>query len=111
MIRSPSGQLNVTAQSGFPLENSETHRSQEIDTSIVPSTSSSNTNTDNQLVWSSRIRNSLNPQITQQITKVRFLGILEALFLYWDENFRNILNSKASIHNFFYTGLQTNILA
>ena len=64
MIRSPRGQLNVTAQSGFPFENSETHMSQEIDTSIVPSTSSSNTNIDEQLVWSSPIRNSLNPQIT-----------------------------------------------
>ena len=41
--------------------------SQEIDTSIVPSTLSSNTNTDNQLVWSSPIRNSLNAQITRQI--------------------------------------------
>ena len=67
MIRSPRGQLKITAQSGFPLENSETHMSQEIDTSIVPSTSSSNTNIDNKLVWSSPIRNSLNPQITPQI--------------------------------------------
>ena len=67
MIRSPRGQLNVTAQSGLPLENSETHRSQEIDTSIVPSTTSFNRNIDNQLVWSSPIRNSLNPQITRQI--------------------------------------------
>ena len=68
MIRSPRGQLIFTAQSGFPLENSETHMSQEIDTSIVPSTSTSNTNNDNQLVWSSPIRSSLNPQITRQIT-------------------------------------------
>ena len=67
MIRSPRGQINVTAQSGFPLKNSESYMSQEINTSIVPSTSSSNTNTDNQLVWSSPIRNSLNPQITRQI--------------------------------------------
>ena len=67
MKRSPRGQINVFAQSGFPLENSESYMSQEINTSIVPSTSSSNTNTDNQLVWSSPIRNSLNPQLTRQI--------------------------------------------
>ena len=67
MIRSPRGQLNVTAHSGFPLENSETHMRQEIDSSSVPSTSSSNINTDNQLVWSSPFRNSLNPQITREI--------------------------------------------
>ena len=67
MIRSPRGQLNVTAHSGFPLENSGTHMRQEIDTSSVPSTSSSNINTDNQLVWSSPFRISLNPQITRQI--------------------------------------------
>ena len=67
MIRSARGQLNVTAQSGFPLEISESYVSQEIDTSTVPSTSSSNTNTDNHMVWSSPIRNSLNPQITRQI--------------------------------------------
>ena len=67
MILSPRGQLNATAHSGFPLENSETHMRQEIDTSSVPSESSSNTNTDNQLVWSSPFRNSLNPQITRQI--------------------------------------------
>ena len=67
MIRLPRGQLNVTAHSGCPLENSETHMRQEIDTSSVPSTSSSNINTDNQLVWSSPFRNSLYPQITRQI--------------------------------------------
>ena len=65
MIQSPRGQLNVTAQSGFPLEISKSYLSQKLDTSNVPSTSSSNSNTDNQLVWSSPIRNSLNPQITQ----------------------------------------------
>ena len=67
MIRSPRGQINVSAQSGFPLENSDSYKSQEINTLIVPSTSSSNTNTDNQLVWSSPIRSSLNLQITRQI--------------------------------------------
>ena len=67
MIRSPRGQIYVTADSGFSTENSETLMRQEIDASSVPSTSSSNINRDNQLVWSSPFRNGLNPQITRQI--------------------------------------------
>ena len=68
MLQSDRGQLNVAAQSGFPLEAIESRMNQEINLSIETPTQSNYTDTDNQLVWSNTIHTKLNPQITRELT-------------------------------------------
>ena len=68
MLQSDRGQLNVAAQSGFPLEAIENRMNQELNISIESPTQSNYTDTDNQMVWSNPIHTTLSPQITRQLT-------------------------------------------
>ena len=67
MLQSARGQINVDAQSGFPLEAIENRMNQELNTSVESPTESTYTDIDNHLVWSNPIRTTLNPQITRQL--------------------------------------------
>ena len=59
--------MNVSAQSNFPLQVTESYIHQDSDTSSTSSSHINNTETDNQLVWSNPIHNTLNPQIARQL--------------------------------------------
>ena len=63
MLQSARGQINVDAQSGFPLEAIENRMNQELNTSIESPTESNYRDIENQLVWSNPIRTTLDPQI------------------------------------------------
>ena len=67
MIQSPSGQINVTAPTGFPIEVTEIHMNQEPNTTFTSPPYTDYTDSQNQLVCSCPIQNTLNPQIIRQL--------------------------------------------
>ena len=67
MIQSPRDQIMSIAQFGFPFQQVENLMNQESNTSFTSSVNTDITDTQNQLVWSHPIHNTLNPQIIRQL--------------------------------------------
>ena len=67
MIQSPSGQINVTAPIGFPIETVETYMNPDQNITSSPTQNTHNTDSSDQLIWSNPIHTNLHPQILRQI--------------------------------------------
>ena len=67
MIKSPRGSKNVDPQFSFTSQVTESFIHQNSDTSDISSPINNNAETENQLVWSNPIRNTLNPQLARQL--------------------------------------------
>ena len=59
MLKSPRGSINVDAQFSFASQVTESYIHQNSDTSDISSPTNNNAETENQLVWSNPIRNTL----------------------------------------------------